>query len=589
MCLRPRASARVPTLGWKPVIAIGWANAAHFYSLCSIFSYAGFLAVDCGWAADADTAGFVAGLLPTAVLCGRLFTSILWGHAADRCGRRPSMIASMVAVTLGNVCFGLTTSLPAALAVRFLLIGALNGWVTLMGLCVLECAGEAMQPVVWSYVFATGSVVALLGPAIGGWTYAALGPRFPALPPSLVGGAIGATAVAVNVAWLPETKPRAASSSASAATASSSAIRAASPAAAAASLTLRAASTSFSAAAASSSYSSREGPAGKANKADAGGGARTRLATHPGGGGEGGGAGSGGGDNGGGGNGGGGSGGAADGAARPPLSAVLCSHPLPLVMVLRAAHGCALFAAFDLVPLWCMASRYAGGLALTEEQLGTSLAAGAVVQVVFTSLAMGRLVRRLGLHASLTAGCTAAALLTLCLLASPSATAERWWLRALGASLVYGLQTSAMLLAGTALVSMSNLPRALEAESLPISPHLSPDLVPPAPRPTGRTPLSSASLLCSRISPYLPISPHISPSSAVTRTRRAECSRGALHTRHARLVLPPRGWCLHAVPSHKRTTPGPTTHKHRQSRRERQRRQSEASAGPQEGECEDGL
>jgi len=446
------------------------------------------------------------------------------------------MIASMVAVTLGNVCFGLTTSLPAALAVRFLLIGALNGWVTLMGLCVLECAGEAMQPVVWSYVFATGSVVALLGPAIGGWTYAALGPRFPALPPSLVGGAIGATAVAVNVAWLPETKPRATSSSASAATASSSAIRssairAASSAAAASSSTLRAASTSSSAAAASSSYSSREGPAGKANKADAGGGARTRLATHPGGGGEGGGEGSGGGDNGGGDNGGGGSGGAADGAARPPLSAVLCSHPLPLVMVLRAAHGCALFAAFDLVPLWGMASRYAGGLALTEEQLGTSLAAGAVVQVVFTSLAMGRLVRRLGLHASLTAGCTAAALLTLCLLASPSATAERWWLRALGASLVYGLQTSAMLLAGTALVSMSNLPRALEAEHLPISPHLSPDLVPPAPRPP-RTPLSSAPFLCSRISPYLPISIH--PQSPVLVAPSAHallCTHGT------------RGWC----------------------------------------------
>jgi len=510
MCLRPRASARVPTLGWKPVIAIGWANAAHFYSLCSIFSYAGFLAVDCGWAADADTAGFVAGLLPTAVLCGRLFTSILWGHAADRCGRRPSMIASMVAVTLGNVCFGLTTSLPAALAVRFLLIGALNGWVTLMGLCVLECAGEAMQPVVWSYVFATGSVVALLGPAIGGWTYAALGPRFPALPPSLVGGAIGATAVAVNVAWLPETKPR------------------------------------------------REGPAGKAGKADAGGGARTRLATHPGGGGEGGGEGSGSGDNGGGGagsgsgdNGGGDNGGAADGAARPPLSAVLCSHPLPLVMVLRAAHGCALFAAFDLVPLWCMASRYAGGLALTEEQLGTSLAAGAVVQVVFTSLAMGRLVRRLGLHASLTAGCTAAALLTLCLLASPSATAERWWLRALGASLVYGLQTSAMLLAGTALVSMSNLPRALEAEHLPISPHLSPSL-PISPQISCLLPRALHALRCllppssavvsPHISPYLPISPHISPYLPIS-----------IHPQSPVLVAPSahavlcthgtRGWC----------------------------------------------
>ena len=35
--------------------------------------------------------------------------------------------------------------------------------------------------------------------------------------------------------------------------------------------------------------------------------------------------------------------------------------------------------------------------------------------------------------------------------------------------------------------------------------------------------------------------------------------------------------------------PGPKAHKHRPSRRERQRRQSEVSAGSQEGECEDGL
>ena len=42
--------------------------------------------------------------------------------------------------------------------------------------------------------------------------------------------------------------------------------------------------------------------------------------------------------------------------------------------------------------------------------------------------------------------------------------------------------------------------------------------------------------------------------------------------------------------SHKNTTPGPR-HEHRQSRRERQRRQSEVSTatGSQEGECDDGL
>ena len=47
--------------------------------------------------------------------------------------------------------------------------------------------------------------------------------------------------------------------------------------------------------------------------------------------------------------------------------------------------------------------------------------------------------------------------------------------------------------------------------------------------------------------------------------------------------------CRHTLGTHTNTTPGPTTHKHRPSRRERQQRQSEASAGYQEGECDDGL
>ena len=89
MCLpRVRKSAVQPTLGWKPVVALSVCNSAHFYSLCSIFSYAGFLAVDCGWAPEKDRAGYVAGLLPTAVLIGRLLTSIGWGYAADCIGRR---------------------------------------------------------------------------------------------------------------------------------------------------------------------------------------------------------------------------------------------------------------------------------------------------------------------------------------------------------------------------------------------------------------------------------------------------------------------------------------------------------------------
>ena len=35
---------------------------AHFYSIASLFAYAGFLAVDNGWAEDEDSAGFVVGV-----------------------------------------------------------------------------------------------------------------------------------------------------------------------------------------------------------------------------------------------------------------------------------------------------------------------------------------------------------------------------------------------------------------------------------------------------------------------------------------------------------------------------------------------
>ena len=261
------------------MIAMSVANAAHFYSLCSIFSYAGFLAVDAGWARDEDAAGFAAGLLPTSVMVGRLVTSISWGHVADRCGRRPAMLVSMASVALGNLCFGFSTNLVAALGVRFLLLGAGNGWTALMGMCTLEIAGEDFQAQAFSYIISVGSVIATLGPALGGWTYGALGSRFPALPPSLIGSGLGIVAFCVNYMWLPETRPHRATASNGLAT----------PADSNASTT-------------SDSITSGEGD-GKGREA-------------------------------------------------VPLRRVLCSHPFPLMMALRAAHGMFLFGGFEIVPLW---------------------------------------------------------------------------------------------------------------------------------------------------------------------------------------------------------------------------------------------
>ena len=60
-----------------------------------------------------------------------------------------------------------------------------------------------------AHSFATiGSVVSILGPSVGGFSYGRLGPTFPALAPSLIGCALAGMGVAAALAWLPETKPR---------------------------------------------------------------------------------------------------------------------------------------------------------------------------------------------------------------------------------------------------------------------------------------------------------------------------------------------------------------------------------------------
>ncbi|KAL1499936.1 hypothetical protein AB1Y20_012618 [Prymnesium parvum] len=370
---RPVA-ARLP---FRPVFVLCLTNCAHFYAMASIFSYAGFLAVDLGWAADEDHAGYVAGLLPTVLMLGRLPTSILWGVAADRFGRRLALTLAMLSVAAGNLAFGLSTSLAAALASRFLFLGCGNGYVSLMGLLCLEVGGPARQAQVFAYVLSAGSIVAMVGPALGGFTYGALSSTYPAIAPSLIGAALALVGAATTAAWLPETKAREA--------------------------VLPATHVS----------SSVDPDEAKGVEGGAGGG----------------------------------------GAG---VCAVLRAWPFPLALVLRTGHGMALFALFDVVPLWCIASRRAGGLALSEAQVGSLLAAAALGQLVYTSFLMGRVVHWMGQRRALMAGCAVSGV-TLCVLPQVGGLGEgpsAVYVMAAAAA-VYGVTTCAMLTAGTGVIAMT--------------------------------------------------------------------------------------------------------------------------------------
>ena len=90
--------------------------------------------------------------------------------------------------------FGFCTNLIASMSVRFIFFGLLNGWLVLQGPCAVAAAGRERQTDVLGLIFAAGSGMQLVGPAVGGWTYGIV-EDFPALLPSLVGCALGVIAL----------------------------------------------------------------------------------------------------------------------------------------------------------------------------------------------------------------------------------------------------------------------------------------------------------------------------------------------------------------------------------------------------------
>jgi hypothetical protein len=90
----------------RPTLVLCMCNLSHFYAMTSLFAYVGFLCVDRGWAADRDAAGAVSGLLASAVFAGRIASSVPWGAAIARFGRRRAVLVSLGAIAAGQVRVG---------------------------------------------------------------------------------------------------------------------------------------------------------------------------------------------------------------------------------------------------------------------------------------------------------------------------------------------------------------------------------------------------------------------------------------------------------------------------------------------------
>lgn len=301
-CYSEEAQEAAEPFPWKAVAVLALCNASHFYSICSLFSYAGFLCVDLGWSRNVDRAGFVAGWLGTALTLGRLPTAFAWGMAADKWGRKPCLMMSIASIGVGNLAFGLCRSLRAALVIRFVFLGMGNGWVSLVGTVTGEIAGRAKQNTVLAYTMSSGSLIQLVGPGVAAVVYGTGFRAYPALMPSLLGFGLACVTILLGVAWLPETK-----------------------------------------------YNVDEDSLPPKQSDDT-----------------------------------------------SALSRLCSNRSYVTGVVLRVFLGVVLFATFDVLPLWAIASLGSGGLALRKTQLAAVLTASAVAQTAFNVFGMPRCVKRTG-------------------------------------------------------------------------------------------------------------------------------------------------------------------------------------------------
>lgn len=191
--------ARLPRL---ILAALSLGMMAHSYSISSLFSFAGIMCVDLGWAQDRDKAGFVAGFIQASNTLARIPTSPAWACFVDRYGLRSAMLSTMACLCVGGIAFGSFVSLPMVLLMRCLFQGVGNGWVVISGPLFLEVAGAERQTEVMGIVLACGGFVDLLGPALAGWTYG-LTPQLPAFVPSSIASIIALAGFLSTWCWLP--------------------------------------------------------------------------------------------------------------------------------------------------------------------------------------------------------------------------------------------------------------------------------------------------------------------------------------------------------------------------------------------------
>ncbi|KAI2629309.1 MFS general substrate transporter [Hypomontagnella submonticulosa] len=184
----------------------------------SIFPYINQMVQENGNLAEEDV-GFYAGLIESLFSLTQMLVMLFWGRAADRWGRKPILVSSLIGVAVSTSLFGLSKSIWQMIVLRCL-AGVFAGTVVTIRTMIAEHSTPRTQARAFSWFAFTSNIGIFLGPLIGGaladpahqypWAFQGV-PFFEAYPyalSSIVVGCIGLTAVVTSAVFIEETLPK---------------------------------------------------------------------------------------------------------------------------------------------------------------------------------------------------------------------------------------------------------------------------------------------------------------------------------------------------------------------------------------------
>ena len=188
----------------------------------SIFPYVNKMAQENGHLADADV-GFYSGLIESLFSLTQAIVMIFWGRAADRIGRKPVLVFSLVGVTIAGSVFGLAKTLWEMILFRSV-AGVFAGTVVTLRTMLAEHSTARTQAVSFSWFAFSGNLGLFIGPLLGGaladpahqypgaFGHIGFFHEYPYVLPSLAVGLFGLVAVFTTSFFVEETLKKAPSS-----------------------------------------------------------------------------------------------------------------------------------------------------------------------------------------------------------------------------------------------------------------------------------------------------------------------------------------------------------------------------------------